>query len=134
MPEFDVTWLSIIVSAVAYFALGAAWYMAFATPWMGAVGKTKEQIKEDERAWIYPLQMLATFALVVLISYLLVNVFKVDGVGEGISAGLVLWLIAVLASSGDFLYEGRNRTLFLINSGYRLAGFVLTSAIVSAWN
>lgn len=135
LPTLELNWLAVIVAALAYFALGALWYGVFATPWMAAVGKTKEQIQADSRPYIYPLQMVATFLLVVLLAYWLVNVLGVgsDDLAAGLGGGLLLWAVAVLAGTGDFLYEARPLRLFLINSGYRLTGLLTSAAIVTLW-
>lgn len=132
MPGFDVSWLAIIVATLAYFALGAVWYMALSGQWMAAVGKDREQIESDQRSYIYAVQFVATALLTVLVAYLVVNVFSVASIAEGLLAGALIGGVAILASSGDFLYEGRSLRLFLINSGYRLVGIMLMSAIV-AW-
>ena len=39
-----VNWIAVVVAAVASMALGFVWYMVLGTQWMGALGKTREQI------------------------------------------------------------------------------------------
>jgi Protein of unknown function (DUF1761) len=138
MPEFDVNLLAVLVATLAYFALGAAWYMALSDQWLAAIGKTREQVqaREQERGGraIYPAQFVATLLLVLAVAYWVVNVAGARGSVEGVRAALLLTPVAVLASSGDFLYEGRGLRLFLINSGYRVVGLALAGAILGYWH
>lgn len=132
MPDFHVHWVTIAGGTAAYFALGAIWYGVLAAPWMRALGTTRDEIKAQEAGWVYGVQLVATFAMVVLATWILHDWGGVDDFGSGVLGGLALGVVAVLAGSGDFLYESRRRSmpLFLINSGYRLVGLVVVGAIV----
>lgn len=131
MPQFDVTWWVPLVGALGYFVLGAAWYTALAAPWMAAQGLTKQQIVEGtgNQAPIYGLQLLSTVALAFGVAYVVVAL-GIDTVGGGMAAGILLAVIAILASTGDFLYEQRRGwKLFWINSGYRLVGITFVGTL-----
>jgi hypothetical protein len=39
--------LAVIVAAIVFFAIGAAWYNIFSAPWLNGIGKTVEQIAKD---------------------------------------------------------------------------------------
>lgn len=132
MHDFHLHWVTILVATAAYFMLGAVWYGALAGPWLRALGLTREEVRTDDATWIYGVQLVSTFVMVVLASWVLHDLFHVSDVAEGTLGGLVLGVIAALASSGDFLYESRRRSvpLYLINSGYRVAGMVLLGVIV----
>ena len=132
MPEFHVHWVTVAAGTAAYFALGALWYGALAGPWLKALGLTKEEVKQDENGTIYGVQFLSTLVMVVLASYVLHDGLGVDDPASGLCGGLLLGVIASLASSGDFLYEQRRRSmsLFLINSGYRVVAMAVLGLIV----
>lgn len=132
MPDFHVHWVTVIAGTAAYFVLGAIWYGALSGPWLRAIGLTKEEVKRDDVRSIYGIQLVSTFAMVMLASYFLHDALRVDDLGTGLLGGLLLGVVASLASSGDFLYEQRRRSLslFLINSGYRVAGMAVLGAIV----
>lgn len=132
MPEFHVHWVTVLVGTAAYFVLGAIWYGALAGPWVKAIGLTREEVKADENGSIYGIQLLSTFVLVLLASYVLHDAFGVDDWRVGLCAGALLGVIASLASSGDFLYEQRRRnlSLFLINSGYRIVALTVLGVLV----
>lgn len=132
MPDFHVHWITVLGGTAAYFALGAIWYGVLATPWMKSLGTTREEIQADDANWVYGIQLVSTFLMVVLASWILHDWAGVDDAASGLLGGLVLGVVAMLASTGDFLYEARRRnmTLFLINGGYRVAGMVVLGLIV----
>lgn len=132
MPEFDLTWWVPLPGALAHFVLGAVWYSALSVPWMDAQGITREQIEEaDGGAATYGTQAIATIALSYGVAWV-ISALGADTLAEGALAGLVLAAIAVLASSGDFLFElGRGLKLFWINSGYRVIGMVIMGALAA---
>ena len=87
----DLNWLAVIVAGVAYFALGAVWYLppVFGKVWMAAGGQTMAQTGERPNAAIYiaPLiaQIVAAIALGMLAKATGTNTF-----GDGIVLGLVV--------------------------------------------
>lgn len=133
MPEFHVHWTTVAAGTAAYFAIGAIWYGILAGPWVTAVGLTREQVQQESAGRIYAIQLVATFALVVLATYVLHDALAVDGPLAGLVGGLLLGTIASLAASGDFLYEPRRRSaaLFLINSGYRIVATGVLGVLVA---
>jgi hypothetical protein len=48
--DFSVNVWAVLVATVAYFALGALWYMALSTPWMAAVGFTRADVERGSAA------------------------------------------------------------------------------------
>lgn len=127
MPDFHVHWTTVIVATAAYFVLGAIWYGVLAGPWLRSIGSSREEVKADDTRWIYAVQLVSTFVMVLLASYVLHDALDVDDAATGLLGGALLGVIASLAASGDFLYEKqrRNVTLFAINSGYRIVGMML---------
>lgn len=132
MPEFHVHWITVLGATAAYFALGAIWYGMLAGPWLRAIGMTRDEVKRDGGRWVYGVQLVSTFAVVLLASYVLHDALGVDDAVSGLLGGLLLGVIASLTSTGDFLYEQRRRSLslFLINSGYRVAGMLVLGVLV----
>jgi len=49
MAEVNVNYWAVLVAGVVYFVLGGLWYspLLFAKPWMAALGKTEEQIRQQ---------------------------------------------------------------------------------------
>jgi len=129
MPE--VSWIAILVAAVASFALGGLWYspVLFARVWQREAGVTDEQLKNANMGKIFGL----AFILCVLAAWMFATFLGprpriADGFIYGFSAGL-FW---VAASFGiNYLFERRSFKLFLINGGYHTLQFTLIGGIIS---
>ena len=69
MNYFGVNWLAVIVAMVASMALGVAWYMALARPWMAAVGKTREELQPSDPTpyiWSVVVQLVMAYFVALL--------------------------------------------------------------------
>ena len=133
MDGSGIEWVGVAIASVAWFVLGAVWYGALSKPWMAAVGKTREEIEASGGGGaIYAMQFVAQAIVVIALAYL-ISLTRADSIVDAVQVAVTAALVAVFASSGDFLYEGRNRSLFLINSGYRFVGIVLAGGIIGAF-
>ena len=45
MTFVGMNYLAVVVAALAGFGVGAVWYTAFGKAWLGALGKTEDDIK-----------------------------------------------------------------------------------------
>jgi Protein of unknown function (DUF1761) len=134
MQDVDLNWIAIVVAAIVPMVLGALWYspLAFADPWMRAVGRTREEL--GDAALGYLLSAAAAFVS----SYALARIMRwaeVDDLWNGILVGVLVWagfVATVLAVTTYF--AGRPRNLWLINAGYQLVALVLMGAIHGAWD
>jgi len=52
---FEVSIWAVLVSGVAYFAVGAVWYSVFAEAWMKGIGKSREQLQPKTSNYIVSL-------------------------------------------------------------------------------
>jgi hypothetical protein len=134
MQDVDLNWIAIIVAAVVPMVLGALWYspLAFAEPWMRAVGRTREELGDAQLGYL----LSAVGAL--LSSYVLARVVKwaeVDDLWNGALVGVFVWVGFVATVLGvTTFFGGRPRALWLINAGYQLVSLVLMGAILGAWD
>ena len=139
MYEIHVNYISIIVSAVISFFIGALWYspLLFARQWVKATGKTKEEIEEGSSTFAYVLTfiawLIAIYVLAVVIDY---------SVGQdsspqflyGILAAFLYWFGFVAAISLIHnLFAQRPIILWFIDSGYVLIAFLISGAILAEW-
>lgn len=131
----QINYLSIIAAAVVSFGIGMAWYspFLFARPWMRLSGLTDELMRQ--RNPIFPLTVSFTADLV--LSYVLLHFMQYAGANSaalGLIAGFWAWLgfIATVQLS-DALFTGKPFSLFLINTGYRLASLLAMGAILGFW-
>jgi hypothetical protein len=125
---------AVLVSAIAYWLLGALWFgVLFGKPWMVLENITIEQAKTMNPVLPY----VASFVLNILIAYSLAQVCiwrNANTAGRGASVGVLLWIgfIGPITYT-TYMYEMRPKELFAINQFYPLAGLVLMGAIIGAW-
>jgi hypothetical protein len=129
-----VNYLAVIVSAVAYWLLGALWYgVLFSRPWMALEHMTMQQAQSVNLALAYSV----TFALNVLIAFVLAHLCtwrNANTAARGAAVGVLLWVgIVGPITLTTYTFELRPLELFAINEIYPLAGLCLMGAILGAW-
>jgi Protein of unknown function (DUF1761) len=132
--EMKTNYLAVVVSAIAYFALGAVWYgFLFNKPWMALEHMTVEQAKSMNPAIPY----LVSFVLELLIAYSLAQLCiwrNANTAARGASIGILVWIGFVgPISFMNYMFEMRPKALFAINEFYPLVGMLLMGAILGAW-
>ena len=77
MVSTGVNYVAILVAGAAYFVLGALWYspVVFGNAWMGAVGKSKEELQKGSSA----LKMIWAFVGSLIIAYGLARILSWTG-------------------------------------------------------
>ncbi len=139
MYEIHVNFISILVSAVISFFIGAFWYspLLFAGQWVKATGKTKEEIAKGSSTFTYVLTFLAwliaTYVLAVVIDYG-VDIDSSPQFLYGILTAFLCWFGFVAAISLIHnLFAQRSIILWFIDSGYILVAFLISGAILAEW-
>ena len=126
---------AVIVAAVVFFAIGAAWYTALRDPWLAGIGKTLEQISREQGG--SPLPFVIGFLAVLVMCYTLawiLHKFMTPSAGSGALTGAVVAFgIVGAALALNYGFEARGVTLWLINAGYVMIGLVISGAIIGAW-
>ena len=62
MDFSNINWLAVVVSTVAYFALGAIWYgPVFGKAWQKGVGLTDEEIKNGNMGKLFGTALIMSF-------------------------------------------------------------------------
>lgn len=82
--------LSVIVAALAGFAVGAAWYMSLSRPWMEAAGVPQGADGRPANG-SSPMPFVVAFAAMILVAGMMRHVFAmsaIDGPGKGLLSGL----------------------------------------------
>jgi hypothetical protein len=128
----DLNWLAVIVSAVAFWILGAIYYTdaLFGKQWKAATGI--DEMKPD------PTQMignLVTWFISALALGLIAVSIGADNVGDGIVLGFVTSVGFIgMNRITEGLYTGMsNKALMRVNAPYTLLGFVIMGIILSTW-
>src|SRR5262249_49496964 len=125
-------YLAVIVSGIAYWLLGAVWYtVLFGKQWMALEGLS-EQGPHPNMAFTF----IGSFLLDVLMAFVLAQLCtwrSANTSARGASLGVLMWIGFVAPTIyTNYMYEMRSNTLFLINAGYVLVGFILMGAILGA--
>jgi hypothetical protein len=85
---FPVNIWVVLVSGVAYFAIGAGWYMGFAQPWIRGIGKRAEEL--ESRASDYIVSLIAEILIVYFVAVAL-NEFGASGVLDAVFVAALVW-------------------------------------------
>ena len=130
--EFSaISWLGVVLAAIAFFGVGAMWYGAlFARPWMRLSGVTEEQARSSNLVLVFG----TTAVLGVVAAIGLAAVIGEDSsAGAGLATGLGLGAIVVAPVLGiQSLYDRKALALWLLNAGYNLAGFAVMGPVIGA--
>jgi surface polysaccharide O-acyltransferase-like enzyme len=135
MEMGSVNFLSVIVAAIAYMALGALWYspVLFGNAWMKGIGKTKEQVAAGASPMNYVLALIYSFIAAYGIARLMIWTGR-STISDGIVIGLLAGICFVLSTMGvNDLFENRPRSLTFVNILYHIVGFIVVGVIVGAW-
>ena len=128
-----MSFLSVILAAVANFAFGAIWYMSLAKPWMAASGV---EVGEDGRPAnnADPIPYITSFVAAVLVAGMMRHVFAlsaIDSFSEGALAGFGIGLFLVTPWIATFYgFGGKPRNLLLIDGGYATIGCSVMGAVL----
>jgi uncharacterized membrane protein YkgB len=130
-------WLAILVSAIAFFALGSLWFsMLFGKTWQAEVEKHGIKIRDPKGSEI-AMKMIQTFvcnligalAIAILI-YLTGLTGAINGAKLGLLCGAGFAVTAIITSS---VWESRPLKLVAIDFGYPLVGLIICGIILTIW-
>jgi hypothetical protein len=127
-------YVAVVVSAVAYWILGAVWFaVLFGRRWMVLEGMTQQQAQSMSMAVPYAV----SFALDLLMAFVLAQLCSwrnATTAGRGAAVGVLLWIgIVGPIVYTTYMYEMRSKELFAINEFYPLVGLCLMGVILGAW-
>jgi surface polysaccharide O-acyltransferase-like enzyme len=128
-----INYAAIVVSAVAYWLLGALWYgFLFNKAWMAL-----EQQPVQATSLHPVLPYIITFVLNLLIAFILAQICgwrNANTAARGAALGILLWIGFVgPVTFTTYMYEMRSMQLYAINEFFALVGFCLMGAILGAW-
>jgi hypothetical protein len=146
MPFPPVNWLAILVAAIVIFILGGLWYSPalFAKKWIALQNRTEEQAQAQMASSNMPLMYLSAFITGFIISTVMAHLLSHmmsgpdhvmhPGLHHGAMFGFLCWLgFAAPTSYATYLFSGKPKQLWLIDSTYNLVSFVLAGAILATW-
>jgi len=132
----NINWLAVLVSAVAYFVLGAIWYSKalFAPAWARLVGIDMNNPVKGKSIGVMMIGSFLLIVVTVIAQALIVNSIGLTGIASGIKLGLLTGLgFATTAVSISFIYESRPLALYFIDCGYHVVGQLAAAIILVLW-
>jgi hypothetical protein len=134
----DLNWLAVIVAAVLWFALGAAWYhpAVLGKPWMRSVDWDPEASPPAMTTMSYVGPFVAYLVGAIAIGMLALATAS-DTFGEGLVLGLVVGVgISAALFYVTAVFDPQKKepmTWFWISGLYHLIGIVVAAVLVSIW-
>ena len=134
MSAGRINLFAVVVAAVVYWLLGAAWFTLLMRPWLAGIGKTQEQLRQAASpALAYLVALVCNLLMAYVIAWAVRATGKQTAVG-GMKVAALLWLGLVgAAMATEFIFEARSLQIFVIIAGYPLVGGLIMGTILGAW-
>ncbi len=136
MTFSGVSYLAVVVAAVAAWLASAAWYMSLSRHYVAALGKRPEQMAEDRKKPGAFLPFVYAFAANIIMAWTLAGVLAHLGPGQvtlrnGMISAAFLWFGFILTTMVvNYSFGGRDRRLLLIDAGNWLLVLLVIGAII----
>lgn len=129
----NLNYLAILVSAVAYWILGALWYspVLFGKLWSKVVQPSDEAKKGMGMSMA--LSFIGFFLICFVMALFVTHLVPADmtrGIKIALSAGFGFMLLPMWIGQ---LYSKSSMTVLLIDAAYHFAGFIIAAIIISSW-
>ena len=141
---YDINYWAILVSAIAFFMIGAIWYndILFGKAWRSSMGKTDEEFEEDRTktnmSKSFGLMFLGSLLMAFITAYL-VDLISVayptaSNIKLGLMTGFWVWLGYIASYVLTAIsFEGKSWKYYFINTGYWLVGVLIMGVILTTW-
>jgi hypothetical protein len=128
---------AVLLSAIAFWALGALWYspVLFGKRWQKEVGLKDEDISNTNMAMVFGTSFLLMLFMVWALNFV-INSHKAEDVSlfTGLHYGLFTgFFFSMLTMGINYLYQRRSIVLWLIDGIYVLLGLGIAGMILGAW-
>jgi hypothetical protein len=133
--QVHINYFAVIVVATIQFALGGLWYspVMFAKKWIALIGLDPETTPKGNM----PLQFGSAFVAALISSHALACIISISSITTIISGALIgflCWIgFAGVTSYSTSLFSRKPVQLWMIDSGYNLASFVIAGGILAIW-
>lgn len=129
----DLNYLAILVSAVAYWIIGALWYspILFGKVWGNIVQPSEEARKKMGQSMI--LSFVGFFLICWIMALFVTHLVPADmvrGIKIAVAAAVGFMFLPKLVNK---LYANTSMTILLVDAGYHLVGFLLAAIILTSW-
>jgi hypothetical protein len=142
MTFTGISYLAILVAAIAGWVVGAAWYMSLSNAWVAAHGRTMEDFKREadarkgSAAWLpYVYALIAELIMAWVLAGLLGHLGPDQTtVWNGIVSAAFVWLGFVATTIAiNNMFSFRKPMLSVIDSGHWLAVLVVMGIVLGAF-
>lgn len=137
MVDIEVSYLAVLMAAVAAYAVGALWHSpaGFGKYWMRLMGLTSDDMKRMPLTATQA--MILGFFVTLLTAFVLAYFMSLLGVTDAYAAltlGFWVWLgfLAPTLANG-WLWEGKSVNLFFFNAAYALVSIEVMALVLGLW-
>lgn len=137
MPAFEISYLAVLISAIAGFVIGALWYsVLFGKVWMKLSGMDRKKIEKEKKKGMAK-SYVAGFAALLVMAFVLahfVDMAEATTVLGGAQAGFWSWLGFIApVMLGSVIWEGKSLKLYIINVAHYLVVLLVMGSILAVW-
>ena len=137
MPEFDINYWAVLVSAAAGFVIGMLWYsVLFGKAWMKLSGMDKKTIEKEKKKGMAK-SFIGGFAALLVMAFVLahfVDMAEATSVLDGAQAGFWAWLgFVATIMLNKVLWEGKPFKLYLLDAAHYLVVLLTMGSILAVW-
>ena len=139
MTFAGISYLAVVIAAVAAWLASAAWYMSLGTHYVAALGKTPEEFHAKRNKPGAFLPFIYAFVANLIIAWMIAGVLGHLGAGQvtlrnGVISAVFLWFGFILTTlTVNYSFAGRDRRLLLIDLGNWLIVMVVIGAVVGVF-
>lgn len=128
-----MTWLGVVLGAVASMIIGFVWYSqkVFGSAWMKLIGKSKSDITKEKKKGMWK-SLVIDFVASGIVAYALsLGVDYITTFAGLFIAAFSIWFTFIATTMlGTVIWEGKPWKLYFINAGYRLVSILAMTLIV----
>ncbi|MEZ5775247.1 MAG: DUF1761 domain-containing protein [Hyphomicrobiaceae bacterium] len=134
MAFAGISYLAVVVAAIASYVFGSVWYMALSKPWLAALGRTEAEIRGGGGPSPVPF-VVAALAQVVM-AYVLAGLIGHLGPGNvtpknGMISALFVWAGFIATSlATNHAFQQSKRMLTLIDGGHWLGVLLIQGLVI----
>ncbi|MFB6340331.1 DUF1761 domain-containing protein [Saccharicrinis sp. FJH62] len=129
----EINWLSVIVSTIIAFAIGAVWYspLLVGNAWQKEINLSNDDLKNTNMALVFGPAFVLTFIGAIILELL---IGRQSTLAEGLITGLIVSIGFITTALGiNYLFARHSLKLFFIDSGYFIIFFAVMGMILGAW-
>lgn len=129
----QINWLSVLVAALAAFALGSLWYSPIL---VGKVWQAESKLSDDDIKGANMPVIFGTSFILNIIAVIALDMFlgKDATVSFALTASLIVAIAWIATAFGtSYMFSRKSFKLYLIDAGYYVIYYAIIGIILGAW-